>query len=149
MSGDEELQDLFRRLSRGIPREARAASEQELRAKFRARQTRTKRPWAYAAEIAALVIAVAGLYFALQHGGANAERGARAAAVSQTSGFIMLPYAESGVPMEQPVIVRVKISVSELGAMGMPFAAATRSGNVNADLLVGQDGVARAVRVAE
>ena len=148
MSGDEELQDLFRRLARAVPRQPSGAGERELLAKFRSRHKRAKRPSAYAAEAAALLVVVAALYFASTHGRSIQQRGARAAAVNESSGFIMLPYAESGVPMEQPVIVRVKISFSELGAMGMPFAA-LRRGSVNADLLVGQDGVARAVRVAE
>jgi hypothetical protein len=61
----------------------------------------------------------------------------------------MLPYAQSDVPMEQAVIVRIKISASELGAIGMPLSGVPRGGNVSADLLVGQDGVARAVRLVE
>jgi hypothetical protein len=69
--------------------------------------------------------------------------------VHQRSEFIALPYAQSEVPLEQPVIVRVQIPVSELSGMGMPFASVTARENVDADLLVGQDGVARGVRLVE
>ena len=71
------------------------------------------------------------------------------APVRQRSEFIALPYAQSEVPLEQPVIVRVHIPVSELGVMGVPFAPATGGERIKADLLVGQDGVARAVRLVQ
>jgi len=63
--------------------------------------------------------------------------------------FIALPYSQSEVPLEQPVIVRVRIPVSELGAMGVRSASMSAGESVNADLLVGQDGVARAVRLVQ
>jgi hypothetical protein len=51
--------------------------------------------------------------------------------------------------MEQPVIVRVQIPASQLGGMGIPFAHVAAEEKVNADLLVGQDGIARAVRLVD
>jgi hypothetical protein len=71
------------------------------------------------------------------------------ATLDQASGFITLPYGQSGVPLEQPVIVRIDIPVSQLGAIGAPVNPRTAKGMVTADLLIGQDGVARAVRFVE
>jgi hypothetical protein len=90
----------------------------------------------------------AGLYLAVfQH--QKAIQGVLHNEDNQTSGFITLPYAQSGVPLEQPVIVRVDIPVSELGMMGVRVTPSRVKERVRADLLIGQDGVARAVRVVE
>ncbi len=148
MSRDEELQDTLRKLARAVPQRAGGAVERELRAKFRARRRQRKVAWTYLAEAVALAIAVAGLYLGFIHGRPTQRSSTTSGALNQGSGFIMLPYAQSDVPMEQPVIVRVKISLSELRAIGMPLSGAPR-GNVSADLLIGQDGVARAVRLVE
>jgi hypothetical protein len=45
--------------------------------------------------------------------------------------------------------VRVQVPVSQLSGMGIPFAHVAAEEKVNADLLVGQDGIARAVRVVD
>jgi hypothetical protein len=66
-----------------------------------------------------------------------------------TAGFVALPYAESGVPMEDAIIVRFRLRASELGRLGVPAGLSTTTGSISADLLVGQDGVARAVRLVE
>jgi hypothetical protein len=148
MSRDEELQDRLRRLASAGPQEASTSVEQELRARFRARR-KQKPMWSYMAEVAAVLLAAGGLFLALTHSRSTDRSNAIASSVNHASGFIALPYAQSGVPVEQAVIVRVKISVSELGVMGLPLAAAPRAREVSADLLVGQDGVARAVRLVE
>jgi hypothetical protein len=66
-----------------------------------------------------------------------------------TAGFVSLPYAESGVPMEDAIIVRLRLRASELGRLGVPVGVPATNGSISADLLVGQDGVARAVRLVE
>ena len=147
MREDAELQDRLRRLASAEPREASAAVERALRAKFRAR--RGKRLWHYAVELAATLVAVAGLYLALTHGRSRDQRAGAAGLMDRQTGFIALPYAQSDVPMEQPVIVRVNISASELGGMGLAVTGVPENGKVSAELLVGQDGVARAVRLGE
>ncbi len=60
-----------------------------------------------------------------------------------------LPYAQSGVPLEDEIVMRVSIRESELESMGIPSASRNPNRQVNADVLVGQDGVARAVRLVE
>jgi len=63
-----------------------------------------------------------------------------------TGAFVALPYGQSDVPLEQAVIVRVKLQPSEWSALGVPIAS-LRANAISADLLIGQDGVARAVRL--
>jgi hypothetical protein len=102
--------------------------------------------------IAASAVISAGLYLGWTHWThprvSDHETG-MSAPVHQRSEFIALPYAQSEVPLEQPVIVRVQIPALELGGMGMPLAPIAGKEKVSADLLIGQDGIARAVRVVE
>jgi hypothetical protein len=95
------------------------------------------------------VVIAAGLYLAWAHKRGSEQESAVSAPVHHRSGFIALPYAQSDVPLEQPVIVRVQIPASQLGGMGMPLGHLAAEEKVNADLLVGQDGIARAVRVVD
>lgn len=67
-------------------------------------------------------------------------------AASLTSGFVALPYAQSEVPLEEAVIIRVDLTPSAWGALNVRPSPKT-GGGIRADLLIGQDGVARAVRV--
>jgi len=64
-------------------------------------------------------------------------------------GFIPLPYAASGVPMGQPIIVRMNLPMSEFGPAGAAVLPNSSSQHLAADFLIGQDGVARAVRFPE
>jgi hypothetical protein len=134
-----ELEEQLRRLAATLPRGTSEEVEQRLLAAFRARRYAKKRWWIYLAA-AAFLAGVVGLYLAKP----------RTAAVSkyQAGAFVMLPYAQSDVPLEQPVVVRVSISVSALSVMGVPSLAGANE-RVNAELLVGQDGVARAVRFVQ
>jgi hypothetical protein len=61
-------------------------------------------------------------------------------------GFIALPYAQSDVPMEQAVIVRVNVQPADLEALGLPPGLVPGRNRMHADLLIGNDGIARAVR---
>jgi hypothetical protein len=69
--------------------------------------------------------------------------------VYNAPGFIALPYSQSGVPLESVVVIRVQITPSELSSMGVAVPAAASTAGFKADILVGQDGVARAVRLIE
>lgn len=149
MNRDDELQDRLRRLTRAVPQEASQAVEQVLRAEFRLRKRRSRRVWMYVGEIAAMLLLAGGLYLAFSHRGATVEHDTDAAPAKRGSDFIALPYAQSDVPLEQPVIVRMKVSVSELDELGVPLRLTPKGDRVSADLLVGQDGVARAVRIVE
>ncbi len=146
-SKTNDLRDSLRALAEATPRTAGPSVQHALLTRFRQRRD-NKRRRAYIAGIAASVAIAVGSYLALSHNGAGI-RSVRPAATDQLSGFITLPYAQSGVPLEQPVIVRLDIPVSELGLMGLAVAPAGAKDNVRADVLVGQDGVARAVRLVE
>jgi hypothetical protein len=61
--------------------------------------------------------------------------------------FVALPTAASLPELESGRIVRVELPVSALPAYGLAIIADTR-GAIEADLLVGQDGVPRAIRLA-
>lgn len=146
---DEELQGRLKELARAIPQQASAELESRVRAQFRARRGRTARVLRYAVGVAASLAVAAGLYFfASQDRQPQRPTGTAAPSAEETVGFVALPYAQSGVPMEQAVIVRVNLPASELTAMGVPLAMSSPP-NVRADLLVGQDGVARAVRLVQ
>ena len=152
MTEQERLQDRFRTLARAVPQKASPDLEERLRTAFRVRVNQRVRLWGYVARVAASAGLAAGLYLVWTqwtHGEGSGQQTTVTAPVRQRSDFIALPYAQSEVPLEQPVIVRVQIPVSELGAMGMPVAPATIEKRVSADLLVGQDGVARAVRLVQ
>ncbi len=69
--------------------------------------------------------------------------------VESYSGFLALPYAQSGVPIEQVVVVRINLQPADLVSLGLPPALLTGRNTTHADLLVGQDGIPRAVRLTE
>lgn len=149
MNHEPDIERLGKRLSERSPREASAAAEKRLMAEFRRRRRQSRAQWAYWASAAACVI--------LLSGGLVMRRSSPPVSPSTLrndnyrsamAGFIALPYAESDVPLEEAVIVRVELESFEMAALGMPLRPAMR-GKIRADLLVGQDGVARAVRLVE
>jgi hypothetical protein len=62
-------------------------------------------------------------------------------------GFVMLPAAANLPAFESGEIVRMELPVTALPAYGLEIAPETRRSAVEADLLVGQDGQARAIRL--
>jgi hypothetical protein len=77
----------------------------------------------------------------------RAAKGRRAAPVLRPSGFVPLPEAAGLPPFESGAIVRVEVPVGSLPAYGVDISPASDGQPVEADLLVGQDGQARAIRV--
>jgi len=148
MTGNNDISDALRALAEAAPQQASEAVQEELLLRFRKRHNvrRLRRYLAAAAGVMALMIS---LYFARSHGRNASPTVSRATAPDVPSGFIALPYAQSGVPVEQQVIVRVNIPVSELDGLGMTFRPANTRQTVSADVLVAQDGVARAVRFVQ
>jgi hypothetical protein len=51
--------------------------------------------------------------------------------------------------MENAMVVRVQLPVSSLRLMGVPVSEERADASVQAELLLGQDGLARGVRIAE
>lgn len=143
---DNELNDLLKGLRQSESGIVDEAFENRLRLAFRAHQT-PQRVRGYLLEIAASIAAALGLYFLLAGGnGVPLERVDKS---DRTGGsqFVLLPYGQSDVPLEHPVIVRVQVPEGELGRLGVSLPAIPKNARVEADLLVGQDGIARAVRV--
>jgi hypothetical protein len=141
---EQELTKLIRNLKEVSPKQAGPLVEAQLIAAFRERHP-TKIPLArHWRQVAASLVAGGLLFFAWSH-----WRVTKPPAVdSETAGFIALPYSQSGVPMEQPVIVRINVPASTLTSMGISLPLPPQE-NVDAELLVGQDGVARAVRIVQ
>src|SRR5688500_6280225 len=65
-----------------------------------------------------------------------------------TAGFLPWPGGEAWPPFESGSLVRVDLPVSALVALGLPVPLSNVS-EVQADVVVGQDGLARAVRFVQ
>jgi hypothetical protein len=154
---ERELQEELRALAAAEPREAPARVEQFLMARFRARaRERRIALWgSVGAGIAAVAAAVAVLMWLApfqQAPVAPAEPQARYAVVhgdDDPDSFYPLPVAETLPPLESGMVVRVEMPMSSLRLMGVPVGAETGGEPVQADVLLGQDGLARGVRLIQ
>jgi hypothetical protein len=151
-----ELLDGLRALASDGPREAPSGVEARLRAEFRRRKRRRNlRMWAPALGLAAAA-ALALLFSGHANRPATAQKPtavvvqaiAPAADDDSDAGFYPLPEAEGLPPVENAMVVRVQLPVSSLQLMGVPIGEESAGASVQADLLLGQDGLARAVRLA-
>jgi hypothetical protein len=140
MNDNLDLTDSLRRLAATQPREAGPKVEQRLMAAVRARRARKVPAWIYVA--AALLCVGLAIRFVLVD-----RHSPSVVSAYEAPGFVALPYAQSGVPLETVIVVRVRMRPAELSSLGVAVPAAAPTAQVTADLLVGQDGVARAVRV--
>jgi hypothetical protein len=143
MNDEIDLIDKMRRLASALPHEANPRIEQRVSAAFRARHPRKAPIWLYAA--AACVLLLLALSFIYT----RRNTPPRADFIYNASGFVALPYSQSGVPVESLVVIRVAVTPSQLSSMGVAVPAAASTARVKADVLVGQDGVARAVRLVQ
>lgn len=66
-----------------------------------------------------------------------------------TNEFLPLTYLASSTAMESGTVVRVKLSRSSLISLGLAVSSDGSNESVKADLIVGDDGVARAIRLVE
>ncbi len=66
---------------------------------------------------------------------------------SLKSGFVPVPYTGGFGPGESGVIVRVQVPRSSLAELGYPVDETQGSGMVQADMVIGEDGWPRAVRI--
>lgn len=69
-----------------------------------------------------------------------------AAAQEVATEFIPLAHAGPYTPAEEGHLVRVELPRSALASFGLPVNAEASGGSVKADVLMGQDGIARAIR---
>jgi len=63
-----------------------------------------------------------------------------------TTDFILLRYGDDYKPMENGELIRVQMPSSALIALGLPVNVENADKPVKADLLIGEDGLARAIR---
>jgi hypothetical protein len=77
----------------------------------------------------------------------NAPRPAQAAAAQEVATeFIPLVQAGPYTQAEEGHLVRVELPRSALASFGLPVNAEAAGDRVKADVLMGQDGIARAIR---
>src|SRR6185312_3554890 len=75
---------------------------------------------------------------------------ALAAATSKTTNeFLPLTYLASSTAMESGTVVRVKLSRASLISLGLSISSESSDELIKADLIMGDDGVARAIRLVE
>lgn len=77
------------------------------------------------------------------------ERPSAADSMADDEGFIPLPYVDAVSENEPADIVRVAMPRESLLAMGVPVNPDAFGEQIQADILVGLDGTARAIRIAE
>ena len=63
--------------------------------------------------------------------------------------YFPLTYLDSSTAMESGTVVRIELSRSALISLGLPMSIEHADGLVKADLVVGDDGVARAIRLVQ
>jgi anti-sigma factor RsiW len=162
--GNRELLEGLRALAAEGPSEAPRHIEERLKAQFR-RQNRRRNLMAWAPAFS--VAAAAGIALLLwSHSGqtkpvvppaivaantvaAHPVVAAAAADEEADASFYPLPEAEALPAVETAMVVRVQLPVSSLQLMGVPVDDGRADASVQAELLLGQDGLARAVRLAQ
>jgi hypothetical protein len=65
----------------------------------------------------------------------------------EPAGFVALPGAAGLPEFESGAIVRIEIALASLPSYGVPIVPDAASNPVEADILVGQDGQPRAIRL--
>lgn len=162
-----ELLDGLRALAAVEPRAASPAVERKLLATFRARNARRKRviwgsvvgAFAAAAAVVALLVWVptakqpkiqnAIVQSAPADSAAPQARFAVVRADDVNYSFYQLPEAADLPPMETAMVVRVEMPALSLQQMGVPLGDDFSADPVEADVLMGQDGLARGVRLIQ
>ena len=153
---NQELLEGLRALAAEGPREAPLHIEEQLKAKFR-KQNRRRHlaAWMPAFSVATAAGIALLLWVHAKPKPAPAPAVVAALAVvpvaeeDADSSFYPLPEAEALPAVENAMVVRVQLPVSSLQLMGVPVSEERADASVQADLLLGQDGLARAVRLAQ
>jgi hypothetical protein len=166
MEDNRELLENLRALAADGPQDAPDRVERLLRAEFRKRSRRGRvRVLASFSGVAAMAAGIALLLWlreapkpaAIAMNGAapaaSAMLAAGPAAVEEEdaadASFYPLPEAEALPAVENAMVVRVQLPVASLRLMGFPVDEESADAAVQAELLLGQDGLARGVRLAQ
>ena len=130
----------------GAPPHVKAALVAAFRGREAGRKKLMRRRWALGSA-EAMIAAVIAFRQAPQRA---PEPGPSVVAESQEdSGADFVPFLEGDnlEGMESGQVVRVRLSIAALADFGFPIAEESFAAPVNADLLLGEDGMARAIRV--
>jgi hypothetical protein len=65
------------------------------------------------------------------------------------TGFVPVPFVEPIGPTETAQVVRVRMPVGALAKWGIPVRAVNLNQSIDADVVLGEDGLARAVRFVQ
>jgi hypothetical protein len=155
---DLELLEGLRTLAMDGPQEAPRHLEERLTAAFRrTNRRRSFLTWvpAFSAAAAAAIALFVWLHVAaskptsLPVPAPVVSAPAPAAEEEADASFYPLPEAEALPEVENAMVVRVQLPVSSLQLMGVPVGDERTDAPVEAELLLGQDGLARGVRLVE
>lgn len=114
------------------------------------RSRRRKRDKVWMAAMGAIAATVVGVWMLHQRTAPKPSAPPAAEAQAETESeqpFVPIPYVLPPEPYERVEIVRVKMPVSELIAAGFRMQTADPGAEAEADVMVGQDGRPRAVRL--
>ncbi len=150
MEDNRELLENLRALAADGPQTAPDRVEHQLRAEFRKRIRRRRLG---VSGLAALAAGVALLLWVREapKPAATAMLAAAPAVAEEDeadANFYPLPQAEALPDVESAMVVRVQLPISSLRSMGFPVDE-ERTDEVQAELLLGQDGLARGVRLVQ
>ncbi|MGB6874754.1 MAG: hypothetical protein WBD87_01845 [Candidatus Acidiferrales bacterium] len=158
---EASLTSAFREYHRGLER-----------SRYRARQSRLRwAEWMALGVAAAVLLAVGAWNFSRGHASATKTNSSTvvvdsassnangvtpqaapveaAAAEDSASDFVPVPYGEGLSPDDSGLVVRVTMTRSALGSLGYPVDEMNGGDMIQADLLVGEDGWPRAVRLVQ
>lgn len=153
----QELLEGLRALATDGPREAPGHVEEQLQTAFRRQRRRRKLvtwvpPSLAIAAAAAIALLMWNHYEKPQPAPAIAVTTNAPAPVMEEeayASFYPLPEAEALPALENAMVIRVQLPASSLRSMGVPVGEDRANAAVQAELLLGQDGLARGVRLAE
>jgi hypothetical protein len=156
---DLELLEGLRALAADGPLEAPRHIEERLKAEFRKRNRRRNLiTWAPTFGVAAAAAVLLAVWIhnekpqpapAVVAAHAAAHAAAPAVEEDADASFYPLPEAEALPAVETAMVVRVQLPVSSLQLMGVPMDDDRADAAVEAELLLGQDGLARGVRLVQ
>jgi len=149
---ERELMAGLRALASDGPRQASVELETRLIAEFRQQsRLRRTRAWISAASGGAIAAAIAILVWigpVVSNPGA-APPDQAVLADEAVADFYPLPDADALPPVESAMVVRVQLPMASLESIGFPIDTDRAADPVEADVLLGQDGLARGVRLVE
>jgi hypothetical protein len=64
-------------------------------------------------------------------------------------GFVALPFSDDALPLRDATVVRVQLPVEELRLTGLPVEGEYRGAMIQADVLLGMDGLPRGIRLVQ